>query len=314
MSLPLVSFVIVTWNRKDDIIETLRSIQAQHYQNYEIVVVDNDSTDGTVEALAELHPEVKAIALNWNSGPTTGRNIGVDNATGEIIFFIDSDASIGQDTVVKTVEKFESMPELGGIACKVVNAYTNDIDDIAGWVFSQNVRDRHNSEFFSYSFSECGCAFRKKAFNDAGQFWDQLFFGREGEELSIRIWDSGYKILYFPESIVYHRVSPSKRIDGGEREYFNLRNCLYIYFVRYPWWMLVRVLPLKVGISFIRGVRHKELGEVLRAVRDFTKKIPYLWTQRAPIAPSTAEVYMALQKDHGPLSWNLSSWVRHWLQ
>ena len=313
MSLPLVSFVIVTWNRKDDIMETIKSIHAQSYQNYEIVVVDNASTDGTVEVLAEDHPEVKTVALDWNSGPTTGRNIGVDNSAGEITFFIDSDASIGQDTVARIVQKFMDIPDLGGIACKVVNAYTKELDNTAGWIFSQNVIDRQNIEFYSYSFSECGCAFRKKVFNDAGQFWDKLFFGREGEELSIRIWDSGYKILYSPKSIVYHRVSPSKRIDGGDREYFNLRNCLYIYFVRYPWWMLLRILPLKVGISLLRGIRHNELREVLRAVRDFIKQIPYLWTQRAPIAPATATIYMELQRDHGQLSWNVSSWLKHWL-
>ena len=60
---PLISIVIVTWNRKEDVLETIRSIYDQAYQNVEIVVTDNASTDGTVEAVAEAYPEVKLVPL-----------------------------------------------------------------------------------------------------------------------------------------------------------------------------------------------------------------------------------------------------------
>lgn len=308
---PLVSIVIVTWNRREDVLQAVCSVVNQAYDNYEIVVVDNSSTDGTAEALRQAYPDVRVVALDRNMGPTGGRNEGINVARGEIIFFLDSDATLGQNTLVATVSKFQADPNLGVIACKVINAYTRQLDNIAGWIFSENDKVDQDLEFLSFSFSECGSAIRRQTIDQAGLFWDFLFFGREGEELSLRVWDAGYKILYCPETVVYHHVSPSKRIEGGEREYFNLRNCLYIYLVRFPWWMVVYFAAIKIGVSTLRGIRHSYLLQVLRALGDVLTKLPYLWQKRQPIRNETARFYIQLQREHGPLRWNLTSWFKH---
>ena len=88
MESPLVSVVIITWNRKDDVLESIQSIYEQNYQNVEIVVVDNGSTDGTADALAQGFPGVKIVALDRNTGVSEGRNLGVAAAKGDIIFFL----------------------------------------------------------------------------------------------------------------------------------------------------------------------------------------------------------------------------------
>ena len=107
MGSPLVSVVIITWNRKDDVLESVQSIYKQNYQNVEVVVVDNGSTDGTADALAQVFPAVKIVTLNRNTGVSEGRNLGVAAATGEVIFFLDSDASLGHDTLSNIVRKFQ---------------------------------------------------------------------------------------------------------------------------------------------------------------------------------------------------------------
>ena len=124
MESPLVSVVIITWNRKDDVLEGVQSIYEQNYQNVEIVVVDNGSTDGTADALAQGFPGVKIVGLDRNTGVSEGRNLGVAAAKGDIIFFLDSDASLGNDTLSDIVHKFQHDPTIGVITCKILNPYT----------------------------------------------------------------------------------------------------------------------------------------------------------------------------------------------
>lgn len=311
MSLPLVSVIIVTWNRKDDVLETVGSVYCQDYTNVEVVVVDNGSTDNTVGAVHAAYPAITTIALERNLGASAGRNPGIVAARGEIIFLLDSDASLAQDTLTRIVGKFQEAPEVGVIACKIVNATTKQIDRHAGWVFSEKDRADQDCEFFSYSFSEGGCAFRAEVFRQAGPFSDLLFFGREGEELSLRVWDAGYQIVYYPQALVFHRVSPQQQIPRSDRDYFDLRNSLYLYVLRYPWWMLAAMTPLRVGVSLVRAIKRGQTRETLTALRDVGRSLPPLWKQRLPIRNETALHYLQLQREHGPLRWDLVSWLRY---
>jgi GT2 family glycosyltransferase len=142
-------------------------------------------------------------------------------------------------------------------------------------------------------------------------FWDLLFFGREGDDLSLRVWDAGYEVLYWPEAIVYHRVSPERRVSGCQRDYFDLRNSLWIYAVRYPWWMLALFLPLRVGVGLVKGIRKGCIGYALLALRDAARQSASLRRQRRPVRNETARHYLHLLREHGPLGWDLASWLRH---
>jgi GT2 family glycosyltransferase len=310
MEAPLVSVIIITWNRREDVLETIQSIYDQAYRNFEVIVVDNGSTDGTVEALRRAYPAVRVLALGRNTG-VGGRNAGIRSARGDIIFCLDSDASLSHDTLTQIVRKLQARPDVGIINSKIVNAYTRELDRTAGWVYTEKDKADQDVEFLSYNFSEGGCAIRKKVFDQVGLFWEALFFGCEGQEFSLRVWDAGYKILYCPQAIVYHRASPQQRMIGGERDYFFLRNALYIYAVHYPWWMLIFFAPLKIGVSLFRGARKGYSRQVLRALVDVARQFPSLYKHRRPISSKTARRYLDLQRQHGPLRWDLVSWLRY---
>ena len=311
MENPLISVVVVTWNRKEDVLETVQSIRTQAYQNVEIIVADNGSSDGTAEALAKIYPEVRLVRLAENLGASAGRNAGIGAAQGDIIFFLDSDASLGRDTLNKIVCKLQAEMDLGVIACKVVNAYTKQLDRSAGWFFSERDKADQDSEFPSYSFCSAGSAIRKKVIDEVGSFWDLLFIYREEDELSLRILDAGYKITYWPEAIVYHRVSPQKRASSCHRVCADLQNSLYIYLVRYPWWMLVRFVPFRIGVTLVRAARRGCLRQYLQTLQAVIRQVPNLWQQRRPISNETAHYYIKLQREHGPLRWDLVSWLKH---
>lgn len=310
MKLPLISILIVTWNRREDVLETIRSIYEQTYQNFEIVVVDNGSSDDTIEALRQVYPEVVIVALDHNLGVSAGRNAGIEVAKGNIIFCLDSDANPSLDTMTNIVNKFQSESKVGVINSKIIDATTREIGT-AGWVYSENDKVDQDTEFLSYSFSEGGCAIRKEVFDKVGLFWDRLFFGHEGMEFSLRVLDAGYNILYYPSSLVIHRASGHSRIEGGKRDRIFFTSCLLVYIVRYPWWLLAIFVPLKTGATLWRAARRGYFIQILRGLVDFLSKLPSVIKERKPIRNETALNYLKLQRQHGSLRWSLASWIKY---
>ncbi len=310
MDLPFVTVLIITWNRKQDVLETICAIYDQSYPNFEIIVIDNGSEDGTVEVVSKTFPEVVIVPLERNVG-VAARNVGIVIAKGEIILCLDSDASPGKQSILNLVRKLQAEPRIGVINSKVVNASTRKIDRIAGWVYSEKDKADQDREFLSYSFSETGCAIRKEVFDKVGLFWERLFFGCEGMEFSLRVLDAGYNILYYPGSIIYHRPKQQSRIGGSERDYLFFRNCLYIYLVRFPWWLFLLFTTLKTGAVFLRGMRKGYLKKVWQAWAEFLEQSPSLMKERKPIRNRTAIKYLNLGRQHGQLRWDLVSWLKY---
>jgi len=306
----LVTVLIVTWNRKEDILETVRDVYQQPYKDIEIVVVDNGSVDGTVDALHQTYPSVNVVELDRNMGVSVGRNAGIAAATGDIIFCLDSDASPATETISNIVCKFKSDPLIGVINSKIVDAQTRQIGS-AGWVYSAYDLAEQDSEFLSYSFSEGGAAIRREVFDKVGLFWERLFFGYEGFEFSLRVLDAGYHILYYPDSLVFHRATGRSRIGGGERDKILFISCLLIYILRFPWWLIAIFLPLKTGATFLRASRRGYFVKILRGWMDFLWQTPSVMKERKPIRNETASHYLKLQRQHGSLRWNLVSWFKH---
>jgi len=310
-AIPTVSVVIAAWNRKEDVLQTVRSLYEQDYSHFEIIVVDNASMDGTAEAVLASFPNVKLIRLEENHGAAGGRNAGINVADGEIILCLDSDASPEVGMLRVLVNKFKDDPSIGVVNSKVINATTRDFDPVAGWAYSEKQKLKSGEEFFSHNFSETGSAIRKKAFEKAGLFWEKLFFGREGEELALRILDAGYRILYCPSVVILHRASPQKRIANMERRYYDFRNSLYICLVRYPWWMLLWLMPLKITAECIKGLRQGKFDWIIRAMKDVLRESAALMKERRPISNRTARTYLRFQREQGALSWTLSSWMKY---
>jgi GT2 family glycosyltransferase len=311
MDFPLVTILIITWNRKKDVLETVQSVYEQAYKNFEIIVVDNGSNDGTVDALSHDYPNVRIVALDRNMGASVGRNKGIAVALGEIVFCLDSDASLDRDALNNLIRKFQAEPGIGVINCKIVNAYTKILDEGPGWVYSSKQKAQQHNEFLSFSFSEGGAAIRKEVFDKVGMFWDFLFFGCEGQEIALRVLNAGYKIIYFPESLVYHRASEQQKVSNKNKDYLYFINTLYIYIVRYPWWLLAVMGPLKIGAVTVRFAKQGYLRAMFDALREITRKLPALLKERKPITNQTAWFYLKLMRQQGPLSWDLSSWLKY---
>ena len=254
-NLPLVSYVLTTYNRKEELKIALMSIVEQSYKDIEIVVVDNNSSDGTKELFDKcfIGKRINYIRLNYNAGAAGGRNIGIKNTKGSITVLIDDDAEIiDRNLTNKVVNKFASDKEIGILAFKIIDNTTRKVENI--YFPSDNKKLDRNKEFETAWFIGAGCSFRKKIFYDIGLFGDYYPYSGEEVDLSWRLMESSYKIIYYPEAEVIHYRDLEKQKTS--RKYnlpqLELTNRLKLVIRHLPWryvvthimiwslWMLLR--------------------------------------------------------------------------
>ena len=225
-----VSIIIVNWNRLDDVLKSLHYLRRQRELRKEVVVVDNASTDGSVERLSRFN-WIRLIRLPRNVGPAEARNCGIRIATGRYIVFLDSDTVLPRSGLAKLVSRMEEDSAIGIIGCRIVNSHTRKTD---AWIHALPESSHERREFDTYSFSAAGAIVRARALRAVGPFWDELFIYNEEVDLSIRIIKAGYRVLYSPAVRVYHNVSQNGRVAPGEYWRLLIRNWIWIFYRYYP--------------------------------------------------------------------------------
>jgi glycosyltransferase involved in cell wall biosynthesis len=212
----LVTVVIPTYNRRAWIAECLDSVLAQTYKDVEIVVVDDRSTDETVEWLG-CQPKYNDITLHSqekNGGASIARNTAIGLSRGELITFIDSDDVLLPDHVGTAVEAFQRYPDLGLFCCdsRMIDADGNLILDGKTW--HQNLSEikhvevetgfRSLADVFSYSNCFPGFTLRREVFEELGGF-DQSIFPADDYDLALRVASSRFKVFYLHEPLCLRR-------------------------------------------------------------------------------------------------------------
>lgn len=275
---PLVSVVIVNWNRKDDLKECLDSIKNQTYKNIEIIVVDNHSTDGSIEMMRNEFPEVKLIVMPDSSyGACETLNIGFANATGGHVIIMDNDAMLEKDWIEKSVKEFENDEKLGCVAGRVLNYYTKE--DWGFWVYGLT-DDWMNKEFYTTVFVGCSTIIRKDILDGVGGYPKEYFLYHNEFALGAKIVNVGYKIKYAPNIIAYHKVSQTQR-PGKKGYYYLVRNWYWYVWEYYPWNLVFKHTLIHFINSGYGGV--KRPLTVLKAHLDAIKKLPRILRNREPI-------------------------------
>ncbi|UOF91395.1 glycosyltransferase family 2 protein [Fodinisporobacter ferrooxydans] len=237
MITPLVSIVILCWNRKEDVLESLRRIRDIEYENIEIIVVDNCSTDGTQIAIEEQFPEVKLIKMFKNIG-IEAYNIGFKNAKGKYIVILDDDSFPRRDSIGRMVEKFEEDEKLGVVAFDIRNYYQYDE------IINKKIDEIDNnkaivSNNYIMSFNGAGAGVRSDVFEKVGFYPEEFFLYCNEQDTSFRILDSGYKIQFFYDVVAYHKYSPKNRASWRAPFYYT-RNAFWLIWKNYPFYFALR--------------------------------------------------------------------------
>lgn len=259
-----VSVIIVTYNRKEELIECLMSILKQTYIPDEIIVIDNNSTDGTenIFKLKFTHTFIKYFKLDKNHGVAGGRNIGIKKASGDILVFIDDDAEIEPiDAIERIRKKFEYDQLVGILAFRIVNYYSKTIQREEFPHVDKSINP--NLEFETTYFIGAGHAIRKNVFENCGFYPEYYFYGMEELDLSFRVLDKGYKIVYFPKVKIIHKKSPKGRLLNKEVWSYIFRNRIIISYRYLPLlnfivstiiWFLFTIIKSRSFSTAINGV------------------------------------------------------------
>ncbi len=279
-----VSIVIITRNRSESLLRCLRSIFAQDYKAIEVIVVDNGSTDNTLEMIKTSFPSVHLLLQSENKGVPGGRNIGIRTAKGEICICLDDDAEFCDSSAIsKCTEYFSKDVKIGCIAMRVLD----ENDSIVTKLIPRRDRKVFNKDKLGALFSGTAFALRRNAFIEAGEFWEDLspYFG-EDAELSYRLLDKGYNILQTPYLLVRHYTSPVER-HKSRRLYYGTRNAPWMALKNLPWYSVIGFTILSWGYFFLIALRERQLIMYFRAITASIRHMPAVYRIRKPITKET---------------------------
>jgi GT2 family glycosyltransferase len=297
-----VSAIIVNYNRKDLTAACLKSLLNQTFKDFEIILVDNGSTDDSLELVRlfseenRLGKRMKIVPLQHNRGFAGGNIAGLTHADAEFIALLNNDTEPDKEWLRSLSEAMGKNPEIGICASKMIVHGTNTIDS-AGDGFATSLKgfkrgegqneDAYNSR--EYIFGACAGAalYRRKMLDDIGFFDDDFFLIHEDTDLNLRAQLAGWKVLYVPEAVVHHKVRSSIGQMSDMAVYYTLRNSELVRIKNIPLGLFLRVMPafiLTVIFEFLYfAVRHGKAGLYVRAKLDAIKMLKSMLLKRSKV-------------------------------
>jgi GT2 family glycosyltransferase len=273
---PLASIIIVNWNGAAHLPVCLDALRAQTFRNFEVIVADNASHDDSLELLARDYPEVNVVALSRNLGFTGGNNAGIRAARGEIIILLNNDTEVDPHWLEEVVAAFKRHPEAGLVASKMKLFDRRDtfhtagdfyrLDGIPGnrgvWMIDRGQYDREE-----VVFSACGgsAAYRKSMLDQIGLLDEDFFYSCEDIDLAWRAQLAGWKCVYAPKAVVYHKLSATG--GGATASFYDGRNFIYVITKDYPssLWTKYRGAIIRKQWSLFAEALRAWRGEAARA-------------------------------------------------
>lgn len=281
---PPVSVISLTYNRRHQIAELLRSLQQQDYDNFEVIVVDNASTDGTAELIESEFPYVRRMRAPVNMG-TFSYSLGIEAAKGVYLLMMDDDGLPAQaNWIAEVVSRFEQNPQLGAVACTVRMTDTGKIaHDSPQFVPEGSLQEGYPCA----AYNGTGAGLRTAAVQNLNPVYPRYFF-RTWIELCLctNLLRTGWEVRHFPGIEVWHCRPSGSSVPV--LSYYGLRNYYWYVWQSYPWpYLFGETLHALVSSvrSALRG--HIPAHRLWRATRDALVSAHHPFSQRRPVSRGT---------------------------
>jgi GT2 family glycosyltransferase len=270
---PRITVVIPNWNGERLLETCLSSLRGQTLGDFETILVDNGSTDGSVALVARDFPEVRVVALEENRGFSAAANAGIRASDTELVALLNNDTEQDPGWLESLVRAAGSHPGAGSFASKLLDFHDRGLIDGAGdalrlsglpYRIGHGERDRGQLDAPGYVFGACGAAalYRRRMLDEIGLFDEDFFAYCEDGDLSFRARLAGYGCFYVPGAIIYHMGGAS---TGGKRSAIatalGTRNSLGL---------LVKNLPLSVAPHLLPFFVAGQLARLLTAAATGT--------------------------------------------
>lgn len=248
------SVVIPNWNGLRFLETCLAALRAQTFDDVEVILVDNASSDGSQGFVRTRYPDIHLIELESNIGFTGACNVGMEAATGAYIALLNNDTEVQTDWVAQVVNAFLDHPDAGIVASKMLLFDQRDRFHTAGDFFTIDGRagnrgawERDIGQYNrgEYVFSACGgsAAYRQSMLMETGGLDDDYFFLLEDVDLAWRAQLAGFKVWYEPRAIVFHHLSATG--GGVTASYHDGRNSI---------WLILKNMPASLLRKYARRI------------------------------------------------------------
>ncbi len=291
---PLVSVIVLNYKRLNELERCLESILQQDWQKLEIIVVDNHSEEDVAGLVRSKGEAIRLIELPENLGSCAGRNAGIREARGEILVTLDNDVSfLSPFEVSKVVKSFEKHPDFHVLAFRICDAGTGQLR-LREWCHPRDWKEFGDTEFETSFFGEGASAFRRGVFEAVGLYWERLFIGHEGYDLTLRMLQQNFRILYCPSIVVTHSMSLETR-SHDRPFYIYTRNYVWIAYRHFRLAPGICYLVPKLLMMLFFSLRSARLHTFLRGVRDGLRGLASVGHE--PIGKATSAHLAAVEKD-----------------
>ena len=255
MDTPLVSVIIPNWNGEKHLEGCLSALARQTFKNFEVLLIDNGSNDGSVDFVKQNHPDVRIIEFPANRGFSVAVNQGIRESRGRIIALLNNDTEAEPGWLENGVDCLERNPHSGLAACRVIYLDRPDLidsagDDYAPWgaVFNRGHLQQNGPAFETEQeiFGVCASAalIRREVFDRIGLFDETFFAYYEDLDINLRARLAGYGCTYCPGAVVRHGYSGSTHGRGlklgREEVYLHLTA---VWLKNMPAGLMLRHLP-----------------------------------------------------------------------
>lgn len=298
---PPVSIIIANWNGGEVMKSCLIFLEKISYPNWEVIIVDNGSTDNSENAITDFKIGIKKYRIIKNSknlGFAPANNQGYQKSSGKYLLLLNNDTEVPKDFLDILVKKMEADPSIGVIQPKIklldkpgyldnAGSFFTRIGFLHHWGFLQKDSPEFDKEVEIFSAKGACMLIRRSIVDKIGLFDDRFFSYFEESDFCWRVWLSGYRVVFYPKSYIYHKVGYTiKRLNVLQINYHYYKNRIYSLIKNLNAAnLLIVLIPhliISIGIAglFIIRMQPKNGLMILKAIGWNIGNLPAIWIAR----------------------------------
>jgi GT2 family glycosyltransferase len=291
---PEVSVILVNWNGKHFLETCLTALRRQTFRDFETILVDNGSEDGSAIYVRANFPEVNLVALSDNRGFCGGNIAGYEQARGQVIVLLNNDTEADEHWLGEIHKASQDFPRAGSFASKMLFFDDRKRIDNCGFAVTKAGtavdlgRDERDGPAWAEPrevFGACGgaAAYRRSMLEDVGFLDPEFFMTFEDLDLSFRGQLQGYECIFIPRAIVYHRLGATRKKNPAHDVFFSQRNIELAYLKNMPLGMILGSLPHRLVYELGGAAYFTKLGvgtAFFKAKMDAIRRLPSMLRKR----------------------------------
>ena len=259
---PLVSIIIINYNGRSYLEKCLEALMKINYSNFEVILVDNASTDNSIEFVQESFPSVIIKKLDKNYGFAKPNNIGAKLSNGDLLLFLNNDTKVEKNFLNELIHGLYSEPDI--VICQSLLLKPNDSIDSSGdfldefgRAYSSRIKPKKVSPILS---ARGACMLiKREVFWKLGGFDENFFASFEDVDLGWRSWLMGYKVVVVPNSIVYHYGGSTVKTMKEEIQFHGAKNTLILRLTNFELIFAIKGILVLSFVTFGRKIFKKSI-------------------------------------------------------